>query len=83
MMKCKLRKLVEMTKALDLGVEFLLLLRFDDVFFIVRSKDYRWEVMTVLRPSKSIENEVVRIVDDVVFRILWEFGLKSLQKSVS
>lgn len=35
MVQCKLRKLVEVGKALDLGVEFLLFLGFDDVLLVV------------------------------------------------
>ena len=74
-MQCKLGKLIEVGETLYLGVKFLFFLGFDDILLIVGGEDNCREVMTILRPREGVKDEVVRIVDDVVLRILREFGL--------
>ena len=74
-MQCKLGKLIEVGETLYLGVKFLFFLGFDHILLIVGGEDNCREVMTILRPREGVKDEVVRIVDDVVLRILWEFGL--------
>ena len=74
-MQCKLGKLIEVGETLYLGVKFLFFLGFDDILLIVGGEDNCREVMTILRPRECVKDEIVWIVDDVVLRILWEFGL--------
>lgn len=63
------------------GIESALLLPTHDLFLIVGGEDDGGEVVPVMRPCESIEETVVRIMNDRVFWVLREFRLEGFEES--
>jgi hypothetical protein len=70
-MQCKFRQLFKLSEIFNFCVKAALLLRTNHLFFIIRTENNCWEVVPIVRPRKSVENAIVRVVND---EILWIFG---------
>ena len=79
-MESKLRQLWQLSQIFNFGVETTLLLRPNNLFLIIRAQDNCREVVTIMRPSKSVKDTIVRIVNDEILWILRELRLQCLEQ---
>ena len=70
-MQCKFRQLGKLSEIFNFSIKATLLMRTNHLFFVIRTENNSWEVVPIMRPRKSVENAIVRVVND---EILWIFG---------